>query len=80
MSGSDGLLAYGPVPGVELIPYFLGLVAWVGFAFAAVLLSPISALLRRLRRTKDTPPTEPNSEPMTVSQSESSREGNRDSD
>jgi len=46
---SGGLWAYGPAPGVELIPYFLGLAAWVGMAFLAVLLAPFSALLRRLR-------------------------------
>lgn len=46
------LLAYGPAPGVELIPYFLGLVAWVGLAFVAFLLAPFSALLRWLRGDK----------------------------
>jgi len=50
-----GLWAYGPVPGVELIPYFLGLVAWVGLALLAVLTAPFSALLRRLRRRKSVP-------------------------
>ena len=50
MPGLDLLLwAYGPVPGVEFLPYFLGLVAWAGLALLAVLLSPFSALLRRLR-------------------------------
>jgi hypothetical protein len=53
------LLAYGPAPGVELIPYFLGLLTWVGVAFAAVLLAPVSALLRRLRRRKGAPPPDP---------------------
>jgi hypothetical protein len=53
-----GLWAYGPAPGVELIPYFLGLAAWVGMAFLAVLLAPFSALLRRLRGTKKTPSEE----------------------
>jgi hypothetical protein len=51
-----GLWAYGPAPGVELIPYFLGLAAWVGMAFLAVLLAPFSALLRRLRGNKNAPP------------------------
>jgi hypothetical protein len=46
------LLGYGPVPGVELIPYFLALLAWVGFAFFSVLLTPITALLRLFRRGK----------------------------
>jgi hypothetical protein len=53
---STGVLAYGPGPGVELIPYFLGLVTWAGLAFAAVLLSPLAALLRRLRRARGAPP------------------------
>ena len=48
-----GVLAYGPAPDAELIPYFLGLLTWAGFALAAVLLWPVSALLRRLRRKKD---------------------------
>jgi hypothetical protein len=51
-----GLWAYGPVPGIELIPYFLGLAAWVGLALLAVLSAPFSALLRRLRGTKSDPP------------------------
>jgi len=55
MSGLD-LWAYGPAPGVELIPYFLGLAAWVGMAFLAVLLAPFTALLRRLRGKKNAPP------------------------
>ena len=58
-----GLWAYGPAPGVELIPYFLGLAAWVGMAFLAVLLAPFSALLRRLRGKKNDPlPEEPKKE------------------
>jgi hypothetical protein len=52
---SSGLWAYGPAPGVELIPYFLGLAAWVGMAFLAILWAPFSALLRRLRGNKNTP-------------------------
>lgn len=57
------LWAYGPAPGVELIPYFLGLAAWIGMAFFAVLLAPFSALLRRLRRGKNAPPpAEPKTE------------------
>lgn len=59
---SDGLWAYGPAPGVELIPYFLGLAAWVGMAFLAILLAPFSALLRRLRKNKNTPPPQPKNE------------------
>lgn len=59
---SGGLWAYGPAPGVELIPYFLGLAAWVGMAFFAVLLAPFSALLRRLRGSKKAPSDEPKKE------------------
>jgi hypothetical protein len=50
---------YGPVPGVELIPYFLGLLAWVGVAIAAILLAPIRALIRRLRKIGRNPPSVP---------------------
>jgi hypothetical protein len=53
-----GLFAYGPVPGVELIPYFLALVSWVVLAIGALLLSPFTAIIRRLRRTRATPPAE----------------------
>src|SRR5437868_1934030 len=56
------LLAYGPFPGIELIPYFLGLVVWMGLAFAAFLFSPITALLRRLRRGRVAPVAESNAE------------------
>jgi hypothetical protein len=52
------LLAYGPAPGIELIPYFLGLLAWAGLAFSAIFLSPILALLRRFRKTKGVAPPE----------------------
>lgn len=48
------VLAYGPGPPIDLIPYFLGLAAWVGFAFLALLMSPLTALLRFFRRKKDT--------------------------
>jgi len=62
----DALLAYGPAPGVELIPYFLGLVTWVGLALVSILLAPISALLRRLRRGRSAPSAEPKHEPKTA--------------
>jgi hypothetical protein len=65
------LLAYGPMPGMELIPYFLGLLAWAGLALGAIFVSPISALIRRLRRTKGAPHAEPTSEPATTSAPES---------
>ncbi|MGH7169114.1 MAG: hypothetical protein ACRELG_02410 [Gemmataceae bacterium] len=57
-----GSWAYGPAPGVELIPYFLGLAAWAGLAFLAILLAPFSALLRRFRGGKSAPPSEPKTE------------------
>jgi hypothetical protein len=50
---SDSVLAYvGPGAGLELVPYFLGLLAWAGLAIGAVVLWPLSALRRRLRRNK----------------------------
>jgi hypothetical protein len=62
-AASGGVLAYGPAPGVELIPYFLALLGWVGLAFAALILSPITALVRRLRRGRGAPLVEPKGEP-----------------
>jgi hypothetical protein len=70
------LLAYGPAPGVELIPYFFSLLGWVGLALAAVLLSPLAALLRRLRKARGGPPAAPRDEPTTAP--ESPREGSHD--
>ncbi len=92
MTGRDPLfvtlaLLYGPVPGVELIPYFLGLLAWAGLAIAAVLLAPLRALIRRLRKIRGNPPPVPMSESTTpesvhaevpVSVPESPSDGNRD--
>jgi hypothetical protein len=46
------VLAYGPAPGLELLPYFFALLGWLGLSFAAILLAPFSALLRRLRRRR----------------------------
>ena len=47
------MLAYiGPGTGLELIPQFLALLAFAGTAFLAVLLWPITALWRMLRRGK----------------------------
>ncbi len=66
MPGPDPLLAYGPAPGVELIPYFLGLLAWVGLSFMSIFLSPLSALLRRLRGGRRAPPAEAKQAPDTV--------------
>ncbi len=50
--GPDVVLAYGPAPGLEFIPYFLGLLAWAGLAFVAIILAPLSALLRRIRKAR----------------------------
>ena len=61
-----GLFAYGPAPGVELIPYFLGLLAWMGLALGAVLLSPLTALLRLFRRLRGAPPVQPPPEPQAA--------------
>jgi hypothetical protein len=66
LSGGDPVLAYGPAPGMELIPYFLALLAWVAMALAGVLLWPISGLLRRLRRGQGAPPAEPKTEPTAL--------------
>jgi hypothetical protein len=51
------LLAYGPVPGIELIPYFLALLGWIVLAVFGVFFSPIMALIRRIRGVK--PPANP---------------------
>jgi hypothetical protein len=72
---SPGLFAYGPVPGVELIPYFLGLVAWAALAFAAVLLAPFAALLRRLRRAGPAAPPGPEGPPTIPPLPEAPGEG-----
>lgn len=72
------VLAYGPAPGMELIPYFLALVAWVGAAVVGVLLWPISGLLRRLRRGRGDSREVVKSEPKTASVPESPAEGNHD--
>ena len=61
-----GLLAYGPGPEVELIPYFLSLLTWVGLSLAAVLLWPVAALLRRFRAPKGAPPAAPKREPTAA--------------
>jgi hypothetical protein len=62
----DVLLAYGPVPGVELIPYFLGLLAWVGLALCAVFRAPFTALIRRFRRAKSPAAAKPDSVPEQI--------------
>ncbi len=59
-------LLYGPAPGVELLPYFLSLLGWIGLALAAVLLAPICALIRRLRGGRKAAPTSPITHPEQV--------------
>ncbi len=47
------MLAYiGPGPGLELLPQFLALLGFAGMALLGVLLWPITALRRLLRRTQ----------------------------
>jgi hypothetical protein len=38
----------GPAP--DLIPYFLGLLAWAGMAVAGILAWPVSAVIGRFRK------------------------------
>jgi hypothetical protein len=80
VSGPDlfALLAYGPAPGVELIPYFLALLGWVGLAFSAILVAPVAALLRRLRRKRGAPAPDPKREPLIESVPESPGERSHD--
>jgi hypothetical protein len=40
----------GPGPGLDFVPYFYSLLAWIAFAVGAVLVWPVSVLLSRLRR------------------------------
>ncbi len=73
------VLAYvGPGSGLELIPYFLGLLAWAGVALGAVLMWPISMLFRRLRRARGDRKDEVRNEPMTANVPESPGEGSQD--
>ena len=60
------LFAYGSVPGVELIPYFLALLTWIGLALGALFLSPFTALFRRLRRALGAAPLEAKVEPAAT--------------
>ena len=51
--GADHALAYvGPGADVTFISYAMTLLAWVLAAFGAILLWPVYALLRRMRRRK----------------------------
>jgi hypothetical protein len=65
------LLAYGPAPGVELIPYFIGLATWAGLALTAVLWWPVAALLRRFRNGSGSPPAAKTGAPIVPSVPES---------
>jgi hypothetical protein len=67
--------AYGPAPGLEFLPYFLGLIAWAGLALLAILGAPFSALLRRFRKPKTDTTNLRNSDPMPTSAQESPGEG-----
>ena len=71
LSSSIPLAYAGPGAGLELIPYFLGFLAWAGVALGAVLLWPVTALIRRLRGIKDDPGAELNqgSSPQQISAS-----------
>jgi membrane protein implicated in regulation of membrane protease activity len=52
--GADRALAYvGPGTDVTFIGYAMTLLAWALAAFSAVLLWPVYALLRRIRRRKN---------------------------
>jgi hypothetical protein len=73
-----GLFGYGPAPGVELIPYFLALLAWLGLALGSILMSPITAMLRFFRKGRGVPPPQAASEPKTEAVPESQGEGNQD--
>jgi hypothetical protein len=57
---------------MELIPYFLGLLAWAGLTFVTVLLWPLTMLLRRFRKARHAPEAESKSEATTPSVPESS--------
>jgi hypothetical protein len=60
--GVDGAMAYiGPGANVTFISYAMTLLAWALAAFGAVLLWPVYALLRRIRRRKNK--SEPTSSP-----------------
>lgn len=60
-----GLFAYGAMPGVELIPYFLALVTWVALALGALFLSPFTAIVRRFRRGRGAPAQREQSPPVS---------------
>ncbi len=52
--GANSAMAYvGPGADLSFISYTLTLLAWIFAAFSAVLLWPVYALLRRIRRGKN---------------------------
>ena len=56
--GADRAMAYvGPGADVTFISYAMTLLAWALAAFSAVLLWPVYALLRRIRRRQNEPTT-----------------------
>jgi hypothetical protein len=74
LSGAGPLAYTGPGVGLELTPYFLGLLAWVALALLAVLLWPVLILLRRLRKPKVEQSPEPTPEPEAPSTTEPTSE------
>jgi hypothetical protein len=70
--GPSIVFAYGSLPGIELIPYFLALLAWVGMALAAIFLSPFTALIRRLRKHRNSTAPNPAAEAMKTTIAKSS--------
>jgi hypothetical protein len=48
---------------MELIPYFLAMLAWAGLAVLGILLSPFTALVRRIRGRRPEPAPAPAAEP-----------------
>jgi hypothetical protein len=73
---SSAIWAYGPMPGIELIPYFLGLLAWVGLALAGIFRLPIAALVRWVRSRSGT--SRQQAAPLAAPALESAGEGNCD--
>jgi hypothetical protein len=67
----------GPGAGLELVGYVLGLLIWMGAALGAILLWPLTALLRRFRKSNDPGGDEPKPEPPTISEPEGQGAGNR---
>jgi hypothetical protein len=62
LAAAGPVLGYGPGPGMELIPYFLAMLAWAGLAVLGILLSPLRALVRRVRGKRPEPVPAPAAE------------------